>query len=310
MASAEECPKVVALDEFDESRPSLFADAELPAPAFSSPPPSSPSLSEDDDTETVAGGARDADALSITSMESFPDFTGRRALTIQDDQTKTVYEAWEIVISEDTTNWSSWKTFCGINFGIRWKSYNDGFLTLNPVMSFEQGELADLHDEAIREYEAKRSKKNKGKSYVQDLANRAYKLPADVYNKIQYLMDDKVRATNKTPFRLREWHVIMLQKGEFQMTELLPERKKRGLFRKRRDPAAIRKWFVVLQGEETKVTKERGGWRAFGRHSNPWWRIDARDTREARKEYRQHLYRQHFENVNLRRQPVGRASYD
>ncbi|KAH9992383.1 hypothetical protein F4779DRAFT_631953 [Xylariaceae sp. FL0662B] len=296
---------MVVLDQFGESRPSPLGDAEFPLPSFSSPLPSSLSLSEDEDTETVAGVAHDIDAMSIASMESIPDFTGRKAFTVQDDQTKTVYEAWEIVISEDTTNWSTWKSFCGVNFGIRWKSYNDGFLTLNPVMSFEQGELADLHADAVREYEARNPKAKKGKSYAQDLANRAYRLPADIYNKIQYLMDDKVRATNKTPFRLREWHVVVLQKGEFRMTELLPERKKRGLFRKKRDPAAIRKWFIVLRGEEVKATKEDGGWRAFGRHSNPWWRIDARDTREARREHRRH-----FENIHVRRPPFGRVIYD
>ncbi|KAI1505459.1 hypothetical protein F5X99DRAFT_368056 [Biscogniauxia marginata] len=142
-----------------------------------------------------------------------------------------------------------------------------GSRNLNRISSFEQGELANLHAEVIRDYETKHSKR-KGKSHAQDFANRAFNLLADVYNKLQHLMEGKIKATNRTPFRRREWQVVVLKKGVFQIMELLPERRKKGMSRRKRSPA-MRKWFVVLRGEGIKSTKE-GGWKTFNRPTDPW----------------------------------------
>ncbi len=46
----------------------------------------------------------------------------------------------------------------------------------NAVVSFDQGELADMHEDAIRGYKHKRGASQE-KAYEQDLANRAYNLP-------------------------------------------------------------------------------------------------------------------------------------
>ncbi|OTA90657.1 hypothetical protein M434DRAFT_365664 [Hypoxylon sp. CO27-5] len=268
--------------------------------------PSRSSLGENGDDATMAGITRDTDddSLSILSMVSYPDPAGRKGFTVTDDEpASTVFEAWEIIYGEDSMGWSTWKTICGIRFGIRWKTLDDGFLNLNPLNAYDQGELADLYTNAVREYEAKTHKK--GKSYAQDLANRVFHLEADIYNRVQHLLEDKMRATNKTPFRRREWRVVALEEGEFQMTDLLPERKKKGLFRRRREKPAVSRLFIVIRGEEIKTTKEGGGWRLFNRYSNPWWRIDSRETLEARREHREH-----FEKVNrklgLRRGPIVR----
>ncbi|KAI0841611.1 hypothetical protein F5Y06DRAFT_259892 [Hypoxylon sp. FL0890] len=267
--------------------------------------PSRSSFSKDGDDATMAGITRDVDddALSVLSMVSYPDPAGRKGFTVTDDEpAKTVYEAWEIIHGEDSVDWSTWKSIWGVKFGLRWKTLDDGFLNLNPLSAYDQEELADLYEKAVREYKIKNPKK--GKPYAQDLANRVFHLEADIYNSVQHLMEDKMRATNKTPFRRREWRIVVLEEGEFQMTELLPERKKKGLFRRREKPAVSR-FFIVLRGEEIKTTKEDGGWRLFNRHSNPWWRIDSRETLEARKEHREH-----FERVNrklsLRRGPIVR----
>ncbi|KAI0851066.1 hypothetical protein F5Y00DRAFT_25850 [Daldinia vernicosa] len=257
-------------------------------------PPLSPTLSSlSEDAETMTGTRReiDEDALSILSKESCPDHAGRKTFTVPNDEpAKTVYEAWMVLDSGSTADRVAWKTFCGIEFGSKWKSYNDGFLTIEPLASYAQEELAELHVNTVQEYGAKSSKK--GRSYAQDLANRVFRLNAGVYNQIQFVIDNKIRSTNRTPFRRRDWQVVVLEEGEFQMTELLPERKKKkGLFRRRQEQPAVSKYFIVLRGEEVKSTKEKDGWRTFSPYSNPWWRVDGRETSEARRCHRDHVKR-------------------
>ncbi|KAI2778934.1 hypothetical protein F4815DRAFT_475414 [Daldinia loculata] len=256
-------------------------------------PPLSPTLSSlSEDAETMTGVRReiDEDALSILSKESCPDHAGRKTFTVSNDEpAKTVYEAWMVLDSGGTIDRVAWKTFCGIKFGSKWKSYNDGFLTIEPLTSYAQEELAELHANAIQKYSAKGSKK--GRSYAQDLANRVFRLNAGVYNQIQFVINNKLRSTNRTPFRRRDWQVVVLEEGEFRMTELLPERKKKGLFRRRQEKPAVLKYFVVLRGEEVKAAKEGDGWRTFSPYSNPWWRVDGRETSEARRSHRDHVKR-------------------
>ncbi|KAI1655044.1 hypothetical protein F4813DRAFT_187620 [Daldinia decipiens] len=256
-------------------------------------PPLSPTLSSlSEDAETVTGARREVneDALSILSKESCPDHAGRKTFTVPiDEPAKTVYEAWAVLDSGGTVDKVAWKTFCGIKFGGKWKSYNDGFLTIEPLTSYAQEELAELHENAIQEYGAKSSKK--GRSYAQDLANRVFRLNAGVYNRIQFVINSKLRSTNKTPFRRRDWQVVVLEEGEFQMTELLPERKKKGLLRRRQEKPIVLKYFIVLRGEEVKSAKEGDGWRTFNPYSNPWWRVDGQETYEARRSHRDHVKR-------------------
>ncbi|KAI3336616.1 hypothetical protein HD806DRAFT_474259 [Xylariaceae sp. AK1471] len=249
------------------------------------PRPISPrSDTDDEDADTIARPPRDTDSISIASTESFPDFTGRRLLTFDDERTTTAYEAWELSFIEDRNMRQSWKSFCGINFGTRWVNRNDGCVLINPITSFEQGELADLHEDAIQGYRYIHGRQET--TYEQDLANRAYKLPDDIYDKLQHLIEDKTTSTNRNPYRKREWRVVVLQPDEFQMTELLPERKRKSFFSRKKQPPAARTWFVVLRGQEVKSTKEDGGWKAYNRHSNPWWRLDNRETKEERDQHK------------------------
>ncbi|KAI0383002.1 hypothetical protein F5Y04DRAFT_251632 [Hypomontagnella monticulosa] len=270
-----------------EIRPVMFPDVRRPLSPIQS-------SSSDDGEETMGEGTRDGndDSISVLSMVSYPDPAGRKGFTVPDEEpAKTVYEAWEIISGDDTVNWNTWRTIFGIKIGLKWQSMNDGFIEVDPKTGYEQGELADLHENAIREYEAKNRKK--GTSYAQDLANRVFRLDAFVYSRLQQLMDDKFIASNKTPFRRREWRVVVLEQGEFQMTELLPQRKRKGIFRRREEKPAVNRYFIVLRGEEVKATKEPAGWRLFHRHSNPWWRVDARETQGLRAEHREH-----FDKVN------------
>ncbi|KAI1189925.1 hypothetical protein F5B17DRAFT_150702 [Nemania serpens] len=245
----------------------------------------SPSPRSDIDGESVAP-ARDIDSISIDSNQSVPDFGGRKLLTFNDDRTTTAYEAWELVSIEDRHTRQSWKSFMGINFGTKWLNLRDGCVLVNPLVSFDQSELADMHEDAIRRHKHKPGTSQET-AYEQALANQAYNLPCDIYDKIQQLIEDKTMSTNKNPYRHREWRVVVLQPGEFRMTELLPERKRKGIFSWKKQPPATRTWFVVLRGQEAKWTKQDSGWRAFNRLSNPWWRLDNQETKEERDEHKQ-----------------------
>ncbi|KAJ8120057.1 hypothetical protein ONZ43_g3138 [Nemania bipapillata] len=220
-------------------------------------------------------------------MQSIPDVVGRKMMTFDDVLTTTAYEAWELVCIEDRHTRQSWKSFCGLNFGSRWLNHNDGCVLVNPMVSYDQGELADMHEDAIRGYKVKTGV-DQEEAYSQDLANRAYNLPSDLYDKLQHLLDDKTIATNRNPHRHREWRVVVLQPGEFRMTELLPERKRTSIFpwNKTKQPPAVCTYFVVLRGQEIKSTKEDGGWKAHNRHSNPWWKFDNRETKEEREQHK------------------------
>ncbi|KAI1757401.1 hypothetical protein F4782DRAFT_128210 [Xylaria castorea] len=243
--------------------------------------PPSPRSDIDDESDV---SLRDLDSISITSAQSIPDFTGRRMVTFDHEQTTTAYEAWEFVCMEDSYTRQSYNSFCGINFGTRWRNNNDKCVLTNPVVSFDQGELADMHEVAVHRYKHKHGISQK--AYEQDLANRANDLPTVAYDKVQQLLEDKTIAANRNPYRQREWRVVVLQPGEFRMTELLPQHKRTGFFSRKRQPPVTRTYFVVIRGQEVKSTKEDGGWKAYNRLSNPWWRLDNRETKEERNQHK------------------------
>ncbi|KAK5631833.1 hypothetical protein RRF57_007547 [Xylaria bambusicola] len=236
--------------------------------------------------EELDSPRRDTDSISINSMESLPDFMGRTAVDFDNDHVTTVYEAWELSLINDGQTRHSWKSLFGINIGTKWISRGDGCILMNPLVSFEQGELADMHEDAIRGHRNKRGTSQEV-AYSQDLANRAYDLPSEVYDRLQSLLEDKTLATNKNPYRKREWRLIVLQPGEFRMTDLLPERKRKSIFSREKKPPVTRTWFIILRGREVKATKENGGWKTFSRYSNPWWKSDKRETKEAREQHKQ-----------------------
>lgn len=230
---------------------------------------------------------------------------GRKMTTFDDERTTTAYEAWELTCIGDRHTRQSWKSFWGINFQTRWLNHNDGGVLINPVFSYEQGELADMHEYAIHRHQHSRGT-NQETAYEQDLANRAYDLPWEVYDKTQHLLEDKTMSSNMNPYRRREWRVVVLQPGEFRMTERLPERKRKGIFSWKKQPPATRTWFVVIRGREVKSTKEDGGWRTFNRHSNPWWRFDNRETKEERDEHKHAVKKMDRARNRDRRPPHSR----
>ncbi|KAI0128965.1 hypothetical protein BJ170DRAFT_355384 [Xylariales sp. AK1849] len=232
----------------------------------------------DDNAESVT----EADTESVLSDDDYPDvFYNWRTFTVDDKVVKTVYEAWEVINMYDTEIRSTWKRLLGINLGETWESMADGYVRLSPLPAFEQGELAVEVEDAASEYEAKYVKDGK-KSYTQDLANRAFRLPADVYNQLQRLLDRKIHETNKNPHRQRDWNIVLLRKEELPLTEMAPERKKKGVFRRSKEPAWVGRWFIVIKGEETKASKE--GWMRHDRYTNPWRKVDRHDMMDTRHE--------------------------
>ncbi|KAI0416615.1 hypothetical protein F5X98DRAFT_364261 [Xylaria grammica] len=175
---------------------------------------------------------RDVDTISVDSAESILDFTGRRLVTFDDGRINTAYEAWELVFIKDRHTHESWKSFCGINFGTRRVNRNDGCVLTNAI----------------------------------DLANRVYSLPDEAYDKLQLLLEDRTISTNRNPYRNREWRVMILQPSEFRMTELLPERKQKNLFSRK---------------------KQALGWKAYNRGSDLWWRLDNLETKEKRNQHKE-----------------------
>lgn len=193
---------------------------------------------------------------------------------------KTVYEAWEMVTFENTLRPRRWKRFLGINFGQVWESMRDGSLHLAPLAAFGQDELAERVAGAVKSFEAKKGKGGK-KCYDQDLANRAYKLPDDAYNMLQRLLDRKDFATNKNPHRQRQWRLVMMEEHSLDVTEMAPQRRRRGPFRRKERPP-VERWLIVIRGEQSRYSRE--GWAGHDRYTNPWRRVDRQDLRARRHE--------------------------
>ncbi|KAI0194431.1 hypothetical protein EV127DRAFT_218291 [Xylaria flabelliformis] len=264
------------------------------------PPMRPPSPRSDIDNESIVSH-RDIDAISINSTESIPDFSGRKMVTFDHEQTTTAYEAYEFICIDDRHTRQAWNSFCGINFGTRWRNNNDGCVLVNALLSFDQGELADMYEDAIRAYKPKNGTSQE-KAYKQDVADRADDLPTDIYDKLQHLIEDKTMVTNRNPYRQREWRVVILQPGEFRMTELLPQHKRPSFFSRKKRLPATRTYFVVLRGQEVKSTKEDGGWKGYNRISNPWWRLDNQETKEERDKHKGVVKRMNKVRARDRRQ--------
>ncbi|KAI1826229.1 hypothetical protein F4861DRAFT_120064 [Xylaria intraflava] len=245
----------------------------------------------------------DADAISIDSSHSIPDTWGRKMLAFGDGHT-IAYEAWELVLIPDRLTRRSTKSFFGIEFSNTWHNERDGCILTNPLLAFDQGDLANMHEDAIGGYKHRRGVDQR-KAYEQDLANRTYKLPVDVYDKAQHLIEDKIIATNRNPHRKREWRIAVLEPREFRMTEFLPQRKRKHFFTRERRLPATRTWFIILRGEEVKSTKEVDGWRGYNQHTNPWWRLDNEETKEARSR-RKTIMAKVNKPFNFRRSPRRR----
>ncbi|KAI1282241.1 hypothetical protein F5Y07DRAFT_395041 [Xylaria sp. FL0933] len=266
-------------------------------------PPSPGSDTEEEPRTSL----RDVDSISIDSMESVPDGFGRRVTTFDNERTTIVYEAWELSLIKATYIRDSYKSIFGIKVATTWVHRNDGGVLNNPIVSFDQGELADMHEDAIHGFKHKRGCDQR-MAYEQDLASRAYNLPAGIYDRLQQIVEDKTMTTNRNPYRKREWRVVVLQPGEFQMTELLPERKRTSIFSWKRQPPVTPTWFVVLRGEEVKSTKEDGGWKAFHRLSNPWWRLDQRETKDERDQHKKMMKKMDRADADRRHQLRRRPS--
>ncbi|KAI1304348.1 hypothetical protein F5Y03DRAFT_395559 [Xylaria venustula] len=229
---------------------------------------------------------RDIDSVSVDSMESVLDHHGRKQMNLDSERTTTAYEAWELSVTEEKHSRRAWKSLFGIKFGTQWTMNDFKCIAVTPDVSFGQGELADMYEDAVRSYKHKRGTSQE-MAYEQNLANRVYDLPGDSFERLQQLVANKIMVTNHNPHRKREWHIVLLQAGGFQVTKLSPvDHKWTSIFSRKRSRPATRPWFVILRGQEVRSTKEDGGWKTFDESSNPWWRFDKRETKKERDQYK------------------------
>ncbi|KAI1342263.1 hypothetical protein F5Y15DRAFT_374704 [Xylariaceae sp. FL0016] len=238
-----------------------------------------PSVNSTSDSESRTDVHGDGDTASIASTACCSHCRG--AMAVEGVQTKTVYEAWEVISTKDTVEPDGFISFCGIRFLERTTSRDDGYVDLNPLPRYEQSELVDILAKLRGEFSP--GGKRAVRSYDQDLANRLSSLTELSYDKIKQLIDDKVRSTNGDLHHKREWRVVALQAGEYQMTDALPERRRKGLFRRRPKAPFSERYFFVLRGEEVMSKPKEGPLKKFTRHSNPWRRIDRQRAEEAQQ---------------------------
>lgn len=217
----------------------------------------------------------DGDSVT-TSSTQVSTARGSENLISLDADTKTAYEAYEIISAGRTEEVVSWFRLGPISIWRRFEWQDDDFINLNPCVNFSQDELSDLYLRKSSKFPV-----SCGKSYDQDLANRVNRLPINIYRELDLLIDNKTNATKYSPFRQREWNIVMLQEGEQQLTKASPQRRWNFL-KFRREKPLIRRWFVVLQVKETKVSKE--GWKSYNAHTNPWVDLDQRERRGLKEQ--------------------------
>lgn len=195
----------------------------------------------DDDVKTKAANddaktkAANVDAISLASLTasstaSFPDLRGFSNYVVADEHTRVVYEAYAFTKYDGVEDCYTWKSFCGLRFGKIWHLTKNGYLVRQAEMAYDQDELSDMHAAAIRTFDeaermaggkGKKTKKTKGNkaddndkdgaAYAQDLADRVYRLPYDVYHSVAELVTSKTWATDMNPSRKREWRVVVLE---------------------------------------------------------------------------------------------------
>ncbi|KAI1810977.1 hypothetical protein GGS20DRAFT_565131 [Poronia punctata] len=197
-----------------------------------------------------------------------------------EDGRSTVYEAWELTRLDEKHELQSFKTFCGIRYSRAYVTRGGGVMT-KAAYEYEQGELADMLDSAVRLHT------HPHRTYQQDLANRVSRLPTRLQEVLENMLDDRIGASNGSPYHKREWQVIFLQPKERHIAGSKPERS----FSLLKKAPATKSIFVIFQGSVVKSTKDVDGWRGYDLDTNPWCKADAYATREQRRERNEYLKR-------------------
>lgn len=183
-----------------------------------------------------------------------------------------------------TRELTSQKRILGMNMISTYKVTTDGYTGVRAIPSLSQAELGHMVATAQRDWAAptlgiKRFFK-KQETYGQNLAKRILELPASLPSKLGALLDCRFVATNKNPCVRREWKIVMLTPIAGALTDEGVAANSGKLRNKcgREQSEPVQKWLVIIRGQETRFNEK--GFAAFGTNSNPWAKIDERDTAE------------------------------
>ncbi|KAI1505772.1 hypothetical protein F5X99DRAFT_367640 [Biscogniauxia marginata] len=225
------------------------------------------------------------DFSDTTSIFSLPDKNalGWDNFRVHDQDTKTVYECWEMISVRPTIELRTASQILGVNFYSTFTVLKDGYTGLRAVPSYSQDELKSMVSEAEREYNASGFKLRcivNTLSYAQDLAERLFALPGCLPNKLGALIDSRFVATNKSQFTRRDWKIVLLMPLANVMTDAAPKNKRQSVSAKLNNiqEEPVQKWLVVLRGQETKTSEE--GFEAFDTSANPWLKVDEKLERD------------------------------
>ncbi|KAI0020337.1 hypothetical protein F4780DRAFT_380010 [Xylariomycetidae sp. FL0641] len=240
-----------------------------------------PLLPDADDHSTINDA--DSDTYSTTTI---PDrnVLGWKNLRVRGPSTTTIYEAWEVIHVRPTLELRSLTQLLGVlPLRREYAAARDGYAGVRAAPAYTQGELAALA--------APPRRFGGGTSYARDdLARRVAALPGCLPAKLGALLDARFVATNKCAHARREWRVVALRRVGGCLTDDDEAGSGGGGGRRRRwwwlrcpwagggggarDDDPVRKWLVVLRGQEVRTSRE--GFEAFDTFANPWLKVDRR----------------------------------
>ncbi|KAI0465938.1 hypothetical protein F4859DRAFT_499267, partial [Xylaria cf. heliscus] len=249
--------------------------------------------------ETGSGGAqvlgcdrvREDDASTL--MDDEPDAspnTQRRWSNFQVDNhnTSTVFECWEMISVGPTTELTSYKRMFGMNIASTYTVLKDRYTGVRAIPSYSQQELEHMAAADEREWNSKRNSLAfwmKRETYTQNLARRIFELPTCLPSKLGALLDCRFVATNKNPCIRRDWKVVMLKPIVGFMTDEEQQIHNGPSWgRSRSEP--IQKWLVIIRGQDTRFNEK--GFATFNTTTNPWLKVDEGLQNGARATSDQH----------------------
>ncbi|KAI0201170.1 hypothetical protein F4808DRAFT_460031 [Astrocystis sublimbata] len=220
------------------------------------------------------GQIHEDDASTLMDEQVDPGPSTQRcwsSFQVDSHNTSVVYESWEMISVQPTTELTSFRSILGVKLYSRYRVLKDRYTGVRAIPNYSQEELAQMVATAEGECSGKNRILNcfkRKESYSQNVAKRIFELPACLPSKLGALLDCRFVATNKNPCVRRDWKVVMLKPVVGFMTD---EESNGGLGKDTtRDP--VQKWLIILRGQDTRLSET--GFAAFNTMSNPWAKID------------------------------------
>ncbi|KAM7204744.1 hypothetical protein V8F20_003528 [Naviculisporaceae sp. PSN 640] len=272
-------------------------DDSLP-PSYPRYPSQHRTLIDDEDTLYRDDDSYMSEAESILSATSSvwyskPRMTGRQSrppVQTGDKETqKHVLEYWKLAVVPPRTEITGGKKVLGVNIQ-EWDHY-EGSVTKVGVAK-NQSELSEIYQSAVASYEGKarrswpaRVVRGKAKSYEQDLEKRCDRLPLEVKDSIEELLEDRAAYTSSL-YRRREWTVVHMEERSihrFTRTQGAKVRRHKLRFWKKAKPQ-LSEFHIIIRGAETGQAEAENGYTTPGEFTNPWSDFDDEERQVRRQE--------------------------